>query len=166
MDASAITSLPVNAPGVMAFNLAHNLIWLLQQLVVFALAAAFVFTGLAARLKKWVVDRTSGVYQFTVVVFIAIAATALMIIDLPLCYWLEVVHQPPGQALSINDWLFGQGVTLIKSAAYAVVVALILPIIAAISPKRWWLMVAVVAAPVLAYNITRAPETDPTADIK
>ena len=166
MDASALVALPVNAPGVDAFTLKADLIWLLRQLVIFGLPLAYFFSGFSARFRDRVAVWTSGVYQFTVILFAFISVAVVTLLSLPVSYWLEIALQPPGWQPSITSWLFVNLVRGFYAFLYVTGAALVLPFLTLLSPKRWWVIVAVFAIPVLVLNISRENNMPPQPDAR
>lgn len=161
MDASTMVALPVNAPGVVAANVQYDLIWLARLVVVFGVSLIFFFTGLSAKFRDRVNVWTSGVYQFTVIVYAALGALALTILSLPFTYWLDFMLQPVEAHPTIPSWLFSQGLIALQATLYIIAAGLLLPFLTLVSRTRWWLIVAVFAVPVLAFNMSRAVNIPP-----
>ena len=161
MDASALVALPVNAPGVVAAYLQYDLVWLARQLVIFGVPLVYFFTGLSAKFRDRVNVWTSGVYQFTVILYALLGVLSVTVISLPLSYWLDFVLQPVEAHPTITSWLFSQLLVVVQVTLYVIGVGLVLPFLTLLSRTRWWVIVAVFAVPVLAFNISREVNIPP-----
>jgi len=161
MDASALVALPANAPGVVAAYVQYDLVWLARQIVIFGLPIVYFLTGLSARFRDRVNVWTSGVYQFTVIVFAVLSVLGFTILSLPLSYWMDFILQPADARPTISAWLIGQLPTVLMAALYVIAVGLVMPFVTLVSRKRWWVIIALFAVPVLAFNMSRANSMPP-----
>lgn len=164
MTASTWVPVPTNAPGAELFSQQGDLIWIGLQLVVVAVALAFLLTGLGARLRSALQRLTKDSPYWTLTLFACAYLVVTRLVSLPLEYYAQVGHW--------NDWGFPEltgfpktrfGAWLVGYAALlavALVAALLLLWIPfaliARAPRLWWLYLTAIAVPVLAIALVTA----------
>jgi STE24 endopeptidase len=126
-----------------------NVIWAIEQALGLALPALMLITGLSARLRTFASVVARGHFYPTLVVYLALVALLLFVVQLPLTVYVGYVREH-AYALSTQrlskfagDELKGLVIGLIVGALIIWVPYLLL----ARSPTRWWLWTGALALP-------------------
>jgi Zn-dependent protease with chaperone function len=141
MDAAAF-QIPLNAPGVVAFNQQRDALWLLVQAVTFAAPFALVWSGLAARWRDRIARLAGGRPHPAWIMFVALFLMVWALAVAPFAYLMEVVHREawgrPVDTLQI--WAANRGLTLGGQILAAALVAAPLLWIQSRFHRTWWLI--------------------------
>jgi Zn-dependent protease with chaperone function len=149
---------PPATPTALRYYASGNRLWLLDQLVSFALLAAILFTGLSARLRL-VAKRIGRNWFFTIVVYFALFTVLTFVVTLPLTYYEEYVRQH-AYGLSnqtLQKWWTDALTTLAVTCAAGGVFLWVPYLLLRKSPRRWWLYTAAAAIPFIVIANLVAP---------
>jgi STE24 endopeptidase len=126
-----------------------NVIWAVEQGLGLLLPAVLLFTGWSARLRTFASSVARGHFYPTLVVYMALVALLLFVVQLPLTVYVGYVREHAyglsAQRFSkfAGDELKGLAVGLVVGALVIWVPYLLL----ARSPTRWWLWTGALALP-------------------
>jgi Zn-dependent protease with chaperone function len=155
---TARVAVPPATPTALRYYASGNRLWVLDQVLSFAVLAAMLFSGASARLRTWA-RRIGRNWFFTVVVYFALFTIVTSVITLPLTYYEEFVRQHDyglsNQTLQKwwTDSLTTLAVTCVAGALFLWVPYLLLRR----SPRRWWLYTAAAAIPFIVVANLIAP---------
>ncbi len=133
-------------------------IWLFEMAFGLLLPAAFLFTGLSARIRD-LAGRLGKRWFFTIAIYIAIFSLLSAVIELPISYYTDFVREHEyglsNQSLAkwLKDSLLSLGIGIVVSALFLWVPYLLLKR----SPRRWWLYTGLLAIPFLLLMILVQP---------
>ena len=154
---------PVSVPEASELALRYyrsgNVIWTIEQVLGLALPALLLFTGLSARLRTFASVVARGHFYPTLVVYLALVALLLFVVQLPLTVYVGYVREHAyglsAQRFSkfAGDELKGLAVGLVVGALIIWVPYLLL----ARSPARWWLWTGALALPFFALVLLITP---------
>jgi Zn-dependent protease with chaperone function len=136
-----------------------NVIWAIELVLGFVLPALLLFTGWSARLRAFASSLGRGHFYPTLVVYMALLALLLFVVQLPLTVYVGYVREHAyglsTQRLSkfAADQLKGLAVGLVVGALVIWVPYLLL----ARSPSRWWLWTGALALPFFALVLLITP---------
>lgn len=158
VDEAAPVAVPPATPTALRYYTSGNRLWIVDQLVSFALLALILFTGLSARLRTWS-RRIGRRWFFTIVVDFALFTIATSLVTLPLTYYTEFVRQ---HDYGLSNQTFQKWVTDSLTALAVGIVAgglfLWVPyLLLRKSPRRWWLYTAAAAIPFIVVANLVAP---------
>ena len=151
-------TVPPATPAALSYYKSGNELWILDQVVAFALLAAILFTGFSARLRDWA-RRIGRNWFFTIVVYFVLFTVVTTIVTLPLTYYEEFVRQHAyglsNQTLEkwLSDTLTALAVTCVAGSLFIWVPYLLLRK----CPRRWWLYTALAAIPFIVVANLVAP---------
>jgi Zn-dependent protease with chaperone function len=158
---TAVADVPIPVDSARAIALSHtvNLYWVVEKSLALLIPAAFLFSGIGARISRACGRLLGGRRYATVALFGGVYALLNALLSLPFNYLrhyrlpfsLGIIHEAPGQ------WLLDQGVTV---AAVMVTAALFLWIPYALirrSPRGWWAWAAVALVPVVLFILVIKP---------
>jgi STE24 endopeptidase len=133
-------------------------IWLFEMAMGLLLPAAFLFTGLSARIRD-LAGRLGKRWFFTIAIYITLFSLLTAIIELPISYYTDFVREHEyglsNQSLAkwFKDSLLSLGIGIVISALFLWVPYLLLKS----SPRRWWLYTGLLAIPFLLLMILVQP---------
>ena len=144
---------PVTVPEASELALRYyrsgNVIWTIEEVLGVVLPALFLFTGLSARIRAFASSVGRGHFYPTLVVYMAVVALLLFVVQLPLTVYVGYVREH-AYGLSTQrfskfagDQMKGLLVGLVIGALIIWVPYLLL----ARSPARWWLWTGALALP-------------------
>jgi Zn-dependent protease with chaperone function len=145
---SAVT-VPEASDLALRYYRSGNVIWAVEQVLGLALPALLLFTGWSSRIRTFASSVARGHFYPTLIVYMALVAVALFVVQLPLTVYVGYVREHAyglsAQRLSkfAGDQLKGLAVGLIVGALIIWVPYLLL----ARSPARWWLWTGTLALP-------------------
>jgi STE24 endopeptidase len=154
---------PVSVPEASELALRYyrsgNVIWAIEEALGLVLPALILFTGLSARIRTFASVVARGHFYPTLVVYMALVALLLFVVQLPLTVYVGYVREHAyglsAQRFSkfAGDQLKGMAVGLIVGALIIWVPYLLL----ARSPTRWWLWTGALALPFFALVLLITP---------
>lgn len=138
--------IPVNAPGVVAYNQQRDLIWLLEQAVIIALPVWLLVSGGGAKLRDWLA-RGTGRGWLVLPLFAACYLLMAAIVVLPTAWWREVaLREAWGRsAPGLGVWLGGKAGPLLVQVMSAGLLAWIPFTLMRRWPRWWWAPVSALA---------------------
>ncbi|WP_243050126.1 M48 family metalloprotease [Dyella sp. RRB7] len=156
---AAEVSVPIDSAKAIALGHEMNLYWVVEKSLALLIPAAFLFSGIGARISHACGHLVGGRRYATVALFGGVYALLNALLSLPFNYLrhyrlpfsLGLVHEGPGQ------WLLGQGVTVV---AVMITAALFLWIPYALirrSPRWWWAWAAAALVPVVLFILVIKP---------
>jgi STE24 endopeptidase len=144
---------PVTVPEASELALRYyrsgNVIWTIEEVLGIALPALLLFTGWSARIRAFASSVGRGHFYPTLVVYMAVVALLLFVVQLPLTVYVGYVREHAyglsAQRFSkfAGDQMKGLLVGLVLGALIIWVPHLLL----ARSPTRWWLWTGALALP-------------------
>ena len=148
MAQSERVQVPEPTEKALAYHRSGNVIWVATTIWGLALPAAFLWTGLSARMRNWA--RAIGrKWFFMVAAYWVIYTLISTVIDLPRAYYVGFVRQ---HAYGLSNQTFGKwtsdqfanlAVTLVIGG-----IALWVPyLLLRKSPRRWWIYTSLAAIP-------------------
>jgi STE24 endopeptidase len=152
-------SVPEASELALRYTRSGNVIWAIEQALGLALPALMLFTGLSARIRAFASVVARGHFYPTLVVYLALVALLLFVVQLPLTVYVGYVREHAyglsAQRFSkfAGDELKGLAVGLIVGALIIWVPYLLL----ARSPARWWLWTGALALPFFALILLITP---------
>ncbi len=152
-------SVPEASELALRYARSGNVIWAIEQALGLALPALMLFTGLSARIRTFASVVARGHFYPTLVVYLALVALLLFVVQLPLTVYVGYVREH-AYALSAQrfskfagDELKGLAIGLLVGALIIWVPYLLL----ARSPTRWWLWTGALALPFFALVLLITP---------
>ncbi|MFM8393083.1 MAG: M48 family metallopeptidase, partial [Acidobacteriota bacterium] len=133
-------------------------IWLFEMAFGLLLPAAFLFSGLSARIRD-LAQRIGRRWFLTIAIYIAIFSLLSAVIELPISYYTDFVreHQYGLSNQTFGKWMkdaiLNLGISIIISSLFLWVPYLLLKR----SPRRWWLYTGLLAIPFLLLMILVQP---------
>lgn len=143
-------AVPPSSPGDIAFMEMRNWQWAEAKLLLIAIPAFFLFTGLGARLSGMCDRVTGGRRLRTVTLFAVVYIVLSAAIMLPFEYYRDYVSLLGTDMASagLSQWALQETVPLIAKIVVAGLFVWIPYALIARSPKRWWLYAAAALVPV------------------
>jgi STE24 endopeptidase len=154
---------PVAVPETTTVALARmrdaNIHWTAFRLLELAIPLFFLFTGLAARLRRMCESISGHRWFWTVTLFACVYLVLAALIALPFDFYAGYVeaHAAGRSNQTLPNWLEGEGVQL---AVKLVVAALLIWIpyrLIVRYPRRWWLYCALALIPVAFLSLVALP---------
>lgn len=133
-------------------------IWLFEMAFSLLLPAAFLLTGLSARIRD-LAQRIGRRWFFTIAIYIAIFSLLSAVIELPVSYYTDFVrdHQYGLSNQTFGKWmkdsLLNLAISIIISSLFLWIPYLLLKR----SPRRWWLYTGLLLLPFLLLFILVKP---------
>jgi STE24 endopeptidase len=152
-------TVPPPSPTALRYYRTGNVIWMVEQLLGFALPAVLLFSGFSARMRSAARRVAGGRFYPTLVAYLVLLSVLLFIIELPLSYYVGFLREhayglsSQTRAKWIGDQLKGLGVGLVVGALTLWVPYLLL----ARSPRRWWLWTGALSLPFFVLSLLVAP---------
>ena len=135
-----------------------NVLWVVANLWGWLVPAAFLFTGLSARLQR-LAQRFARPWPLVLMIYFGLFALLNFAIDLPLSYYAGFVR-PHAYGLSnqtFAKWAGDAGKALLVSLVAGAATIWIPYLLLRKSPRRWWLWTAAAAVPVMVFFMLVAP---------
>jgi STE24 endopeptidase len=135
-----------------------NWLWLIGTLWGLLIPAAFLFTGLSARIRTFA-QKIGRRWFFTIVVYFAIFTVLMFLIDFPLSYFSDF-HRPHAYGLSnqtFSKWFGDEIKGLVVGLIIGALLLWIPYLLVKKSPRRWWLWTSLLAIPLAAFFMLIAP---------
>lgn len=139
-----IFPVPINAPGVIAFNHQQDLIWIALQVVAIGVPLLIVFSGWGARLRSRLAQMVGKRTWLILPLLASTTVTIIALAALPLAWFQDVQHRAIwGRAVpDTASWLAGRGVTLIAEILICFTLLSIGYRLIRRWPRAWWVMLA------------------------
>lgn len=156
--ASGPVAVPEPSEKAVSYHRGGLWIWLLEMAIGLLLPAAFLFTGLSARIRD-LAGRPGRHWTLTLAIYLTIFSLLTAVVELPLSYYTDFVreHQYGLSNQSLGKWLrdslLSLGLGIVGSALTLWVPYLLLRR----SPRRWWLYTGLLAIPFLLLIILIKP---------
>ncbi|MBI5095499.1 MAG: M48 family metallopeptidase [Candidatus Hydrogenedentes bacterium] len=153
-DPDAPVPVPEPSPLALQYHHSNNYIWLFFQFWGIFLPGIFVFTGLSAKVRDFA-QRLGRRWFFVVGIYCVLVLSLQFIVMLPFAYYIGFVRQH-AYGLS-NQTLFKWASDYVISLGVSCVGGFLLLWIpyglGKLSPRRWWLYTALLAAPFICFQM-------------
>ena len=157
-DETVPVAIPKPTPQALEYHRTGNWIWAFARFWDIAVPGVLLVSGMSARLRN-LAKRLGRVWFGTIAVYVALYLLLIFITDLPLRYFAGFVRS---HAYGLSNQTFGKwfgdslkdlGVDVVGAACFAWVPFLII----ARRPRFWWLILAGLMVPFLAFMVAIAP---------
>lgn len=146
------TLIPVPEPSELALAYARggDLLWIASALWGLLVPAAFLFTGLSARIRARAARVTSRRGLLIALYFVAFSGLTF-VLDLPLAYYQDFVREHLYGLSSQTEakWITDMLLALLVNTAIGALFLWVPYALLARSPRRWWLYTGLLALPFL-----------------
>jgi STE24 endopeptidase len=160
-EASADAPVAVPAPSEKALRYFRggNAIWLVEQILGFALPLLLLFTGLSARLRTLSAGIARGHFYPTLVIYLVVFSVAMFLIELPMSYYVGYVreHAYGLSTQRLSKWTGDQLKGLVIGLLVGALVLWVPYVLLARSPTRWWLWTGTLSLPFFALVLLVTP---------
>ena len=158
--ADELVPLPVPEPGATAvrYHETGNWVWAGRRLWALAVPAALLFSGLSARLRT-TAQRIGRVWLLTAGMYALFYITLVFVVDLPLDYYAGFVRQHAYDLSkqTFGRWLGNELKALLLELVLGLLVLWATYFLLRLSPKRWWLYMALLSVPCTFFMTLIAP---------
>ena len=145
---SAVT-VPEASELALRYYRSGNVIWTVEEVLGILLPALVLFTGLSARLRTLASSLARGHFYPTLVVYLALLALLLFVVQLPLTVYVGYVreHAYGLSAQRFSKFAGDQVKGLVVGLVVGALVIWVPYLLLARSPERWWLWTGALALP-------------------
>ncbi len=157
-QSGSIVPVPEPSEKALQYHRSGLVLWVINLIWGFGIAALFLFTGFSARIRNWA-QAIGRKWFFVIGLYFAIFSIINFVIDFPLSYYQEFSRQ---HAYGLSNQTFGKwfGDSLMELAIGVVGGFLFLWVpylLLKKSPRRWWLYTGLLSIPFLILMILIQP---------
>ncbi|MDP4091954.1 MAG: M48 family metallopeptidase [Bacillota bacterium] len=151
-------SLPAPSKDAYEFEANKVTVWIISILWGMAVPAFFLFSGLSARLRKWIDSKTSS-FIISAALFFLIYSVYSFLLNLPLDFYSGFIrlHSFGLSNQTFAKWVSDSLISAGISTLIGTIIVWVPYLVIRKSPKRWWLYIGLLSIPAMTFMMYISP---------